>query len=158
MNKHKQTGVTLVEMMVAVGLIGIVTYFIMGLQENMSKTTSYQRGHAAIEKVLRMNAFALKSQDAVNFPEYGSCLLRRYSFEGEMIDEKQSNDCNSPKMGENVINVYVHYRNYEDITANFSTESLKLPQYDQNLYQIDLTGTLNFSRRDIVKKLSIFRK
>lgn len=158
MIKMKQQGVSLVEMMVAVGLIGIVIYFIIGLQENMSKTTSYQRGHAAIEKVLRMNAFSLKSQETDNFPDYGSCILRQYSIEGEMIDEKQSSDCESPKMDRNMINVYVHFRDYEDITANFSTDSLKLPQYQQNLYQVDITGALNFSGKDIVKKLSIFRK
>lgn len=154
-----QTGVNLVEAMVAMGLIGIVAYAFMSQSQNMNQSATQQKQGDFVEDMVMKNVSRLKSAKSETFPSYGSILLREYQSNGELLQETTVGSCDNLNVRAGNVAVCIKYLSVSDSEAEFSNaDVMKLPKLGQKLYKLDIIGESVVAGRRVFRKLIIFKR
>ncbi len=105
------------------------------------------------------NVYRLRAAKSETFPPYGKSQLREYFTNGDLIKESIVNDCSKPNTKPGQISVCIKFSSVSDSEVTFShPEFLKLPQYGQKLYKLDITGEAVSSGRKLIKKITVFKR
>ncbi len=155
----KQSGVSLVEALVAMGLIGIVAYAFMSSSQNMNQAAAQQKHGDFVEDIVMRNVSRLKSSKSETFPAYGQSLLREYQPNGELVQESSVANCNNLPIKPGYVAVCIKYMSVNDDEVEFSNgDFMKLPKLGQKLYKLDVTGESISSGRRVFRKIIIFKR
>lgn len=155
-----QKGYSLVEIMVAVSLLSIAAVVFVQQTSNQNDVSISAKRTTALVDLIEQNIFAVKSEKTSNFPEHGKCFKKIYDSNMALESESESTECggNEVHIDKKLI-IYIHYRNYEDITPSFSpAATLKLPKYSKDLYLVDIIGLAKSNKYVIKKEVSLFKK
>ena len=154
-----QSGINMVESMVAFGLIGIVAYAFMSQSQNMNQSAAQQKQGDFVEDMVMKNVSRLKSAKSETFPAYGQNRLREYQSNGEFLQETSVGSCNNLSVRAGNVAVCIKYMSVSPSEAEFSnTDVMKIPQLGQRLYKLDITGESNSGGRRVFRKLVIFKR
>lgn len=152
-------GISLVESLIGMSLVGVIAYGVMTTSNLMNQSSSQQKQIDLVEDMVMKNIYRLRAASSATFPDYGQSHLREYYSNGTLIKETVVSDCSKPTLISGQITVCIKYSSVNDTEVVFSNpESLKLPQYGQKLYKLDLTGETMSSGRRIIKKITIFKR
>lgn len=156
---YNQKGVSLVEALVAMGLIGIVAYAFMSSSQNMNQAAAQQKHGDFVEDMVMRNVSRLKSAKSETFPAYGQSLLREYQPNGDLVQETPVGNCNNLSIRPGYIAVCIKYMSVNDEEVDFSnSDFMKLPKLGQKLYKLDVTGESISSGRRVFRKIIIFKR
>ena len=154
-----QRGVSLVEALVAMGLIGIVAYAFMSSSQNMNQAAAQQKHGDFVEDIVMRNVSRLKSAKSETFPAYGQSLLREYQPNGDLVQETPVASCNNLSIKPNYVAICIKYMSINDDEVEFSNgDFMKLPKLGQKLYKLDVTGESISSGRRVFRKIIIFKR
>ena len=154
-----QRGVSLVEALVAMGLIGIVAYAFMSSSQNMNQAAAQQKHGDFVEDIVMRNVSRLKSAKSETFPTYGQSLLREYQPNGDLVQETPVASCNNLSIKPNYVAICIKYMSINDDEVEFSNgDFMKLPKLGQKLYKLDVTGESISSGRRVFRKIIIFKR
>lgn len=156
---YNQKGVSLVEALVAMGLIGIVAYAFMSSSQNMNQAAAQQKHGDFVEDMVMRNVSRLKSAKSETFPAYGQSLLREYQPNGDLVQETPVGNCNNLSIRPGYVAVCIKYMSVNDEEVDFSnSDFMKLPKLGQKLYKLDVTGESISSGRRVFRKIIIFKR
>ena len=154
-----QNGVSLIEALIGISLIGVVAYGFMSSSNLMNQSSSQQEQTDLVGDMVMKNVYRLRAAKSETFPAYGKSQLREYFSNGNLIKETTVTDCSQPNTKPGQVSVCIKFSSVSDSEVTFShPESLKLPQYGQKLYKLDITGEAVSSGRKIIKKITVFKR
>jgi Tfp pilus assembly protein PilV len=152
-------GVSLIEALIGISLIGVVAYGFMSSSNLMNQSSSHQEQTDSVGNMVMKNVYRLRAANSETFPTYGRSLLREYFSNGDLIKESTVMDCSELNTKPGQVSVCIKFSSVSDSEVTFShPEFLKLPQYGQKLYKLDITGEALSSGRKIIKKITVFKR
>ena len=138
-------GYSLLETMVALGMLGVMTYFFLNFVNSIEKEKTRLLKLKVLQEVMVSNINLIKGASSQHFPAQGKCMVKMYSISGKFVSETTldltDTTCSTLDTTDKSIKVILGFKKYEDINVTFDpSEYLKLPKYSKKIYEIDIQG------------------
>lgn len=154
-----QNGVSLIEALIGISLIGVVAYGFMSSSNLMNKSSSQQEQTDLVGDMVMKNVYRLRAAKSETFPAYGQSQLREYFANGNLIKESTVADCSQPDTKPGQISVCIKFSSVSDSEVTFShPEFLAILRQLQELYKLEITGEAVSSGRKLIKKITVFKR
>ena len=158
MKVFTQKGLGLVEVMVALAILGTIGYVFMKNSTKISQSASEQKKLDNLEDVVLRNVFRVRSANIETLPGYGTKVMRVYYGGGTLEKEENPSTCVEGERADR-ISVCITYSSVKDEEVTFShPQFLKIPQFGQKLYKVDIEGKMLSSGRTLVRKITVFKR
>lgn len=152
-------GTTLVEALVSLAMVGVIAYGFMATSSNMNQSSNQQKQIDQVEDLILRNVSRLRSANSESFPPYGENLLREYYLNGTLINEQTVSSCEGIPTRSGAVSVCIRHRPVLDGDVTFErSDFMKLPQFGQKLYKLDISGETMAAGKKIFRRIIVFKR